>query len=232
MRQKVREKERAIYLRKQGLSYNEILNRLPVAKSTLSVWLKDLPLTVEEKRYLRQRTDANITKGRIRAASENHRNRKQREQELYVEQMQVFEAHKNDPMFNLGVAFYWAEGSNKSPQFQFVNSDPVMIEFMYKWVQKYLHVAPENIGIRIYMHKVYSQSECEEYWCALLSRNRSDLKKTIFKPTGHPVRQNLSYKGCVRLEVGGIDKYHTMMAWKKCLKKHILREIDCLLLRP
>lgn len=38
---KIEEKQRAIELRRDGLSYNEILKLIPVAKSTLSVWLKN-----------------------------------------------------------------------------------------------------------------------------------------------------------------------------------------------
>lgn len=225
MQAKVREQARAMSLRKQGMSYNEILKQVPVAKSTLSAWLKNLPLTEQERRYLRMRTDSNISRGRIKAAAENHRNRSRRVQQLYREVSIHFQHLSGDPMFLLGVALYWAEGSNKSPQCQFVNSDAAMIKFMYSWIQKYLGVPAEKVGVRIYMHKVYSQSECEEYWCNQLGRKPSSLKRTIFKPTGHKVRKNLQYKGCVRLEVGGIDKYHTMMAWKKCLKGHILHEI-------
>jgi len=36
-------KQKAIELRKQGMSYSLIRKELPVAKSTLSGWLKDYP---------------------------------------------------------------------------------------------------------------------------------------------------------------------------------------------
>ena len=52
MKKMVQEKETAVALRKKGLSYNEILKRIPVAKSSLSLWLRDLPLTKDEKRIL------------------------------------------------------------------------------------------------------------------------------------------------------------------------------------
>ncbi len=40
------EKEKAIALRKQGKTYSEILAKIPVAKSTLSLWLHDVGLDV------------------------------------------------------------------------------------------------------------------------------------------------------------------------------------------
>jgi transposase len=49
MKSKVREKEKAIELRRQGYSYKDILAQVPVAKSSISLWLQNLPLTAEEK---------------------------------------------------------------------------------------------------------------------------------------------------------------------------------------
>jgi hypothetical protein len=45
-------KERAIMLRKKGLSYREILVEIPVAKSTLTEWFKTVGLTVAQKQRL------------------------------------------------------------------------------------------------------------------------------------------------------------------------------------
>jgi intein-encoded DNA endonuclease-like protein len=42
-------KESARGLRKKGLSYNEIRKEIPVAKSTISQWCKDIELTSEQK---------------------------------------------------------------------------------------------------------------------------------------------------------------------------------------
>jgi hypothetical protein len=46
------EKEKAIDLRKKGLSYNEILKKVPVAKSTLSLWFRDIGLAVRQRQRL------------------------------------------------------------------------------------------------------------------------------------------------------------------------------------
>jgi len=216
------EYKRAVELRTQGLSYNEIIKHVDVSKSTLSVWLKDLPLTVQEKEYLRTRLNKNITRGRIKAAAQNRANRLKREQKTYIRFKQQFEKYKMDPIFLLGIALYWAEGASKTPMFQFVNSDPVMVQFLYMWSQKYLGVPKERIGVRIYMHKCYSQSECERFWTKLLDLQSSQLKRTIFKPSAHTYKKKPSYHGCVRLEIGGVQYYRAMMAWKGCLKEYIL----------
>ena len=46
------EKIRAIKLRREGLSYREIRKHVPVAKSTLSLWLKNIPLKEKDRKRL------------------------------------------------------------------------------------------------------------------------------------------------------------------------------------
>ena len=42
---KIKEKNQALKLRKQGLSYNEIREKIPVSKDTLSRWCRDIVLS-------------------------------------------------------------------------------------------------------------------------------------------------------------------------------------------
>jgi orotate phosphoribosyltransferase-like protein len=52
-------KQKAIQLRMNGLTYSEILKCIPVAKSTVSLWLREVDLSVPQKQR--------ITKKRIAA---------------------------------------------------------------------------------------------------------------------------------------------------------------------
>ena len=52
---KVREKKEAIRLRKQGKTYSEILSKIPVAKSTLSLWLREVGLAKKQAHRLTQK---------------------------------------------------------------------------------------------------------------------------------------------------------------------------------
>ena len=93
MNKKVQEKKKAIEMRKKGCSYKDILQEVDVAKSTLSNWLKNFPLTDDEKSVLKKRRDANISRGRIRAASVLRNNRLKREQKELCIAKDIFELH-------------------------------------------------------------------------------------------------------------------------------------------
>jgi orotate phosphoribosyltransferase-like protein len=71
---KIKEKEKAVKLRKRGFSYSEILKEIPVAKSTLSLWLRDIGLAKKQKQRL--------TKKKLDSALKGARSR--REQRLII----------------------------------------------------------------------------------------------------------------------------------------------------
>ena len=60
---KTREKIKAVNLRKSGKTYSEILKIVPVAKSTLSIWLREVGLSKVQKQTITKRQ---ITKRLLR----------------------------------------------------------------------------------------------------------------------------------------------------------------------
>lgn len=50
-------KERVMELRRRGLSYSEIKRIIPVAESSLVLWLKDIVLSEEQKERIRRKSD-------------------------------------------------------------------------------------------------------------------------------------------------------------------------------
>ena len=58
------EKEKAINLRKEGKTYSEILSVVPVAKSTLSLWLHSTKLAKKQKQRITEKRLAGSLLGR------------------------------------------------------------------------------------------------------------------------------------------------------------------------
>jgi hypothetical protein len=56
-------KEKAVALRKEGYSYSEILKEVPVAKSTLSIWLHSVGLAKYQKQRLTEKKIAGMRRG-------------------------------------------------------------------------------------------------------------------------------------------------------------------------
>lgn len=220
MKHKVREKEKAVHLRKKGLSYNDILKEIPVAKSTLSEWLKDLPLTKEEKQSLKKRTNAKVSKGRIRTAAALRRNRINRDRVLFEESQKEFRKFAKDPFFFVGIALYWAEGSKRNSYFSFSNSDPAMILLMIRWIERFLYVPRKDLNLRLYIHKPYGDENCEEFWAEYTQIPITNFRKTIYKPTGLLIKKRPEYKGCLRVSITKIKFLRKLAFWQNMLVEY------------
>ena len=123
------EREQAIAFRKSGRSYGEIMRVVNVSKSTLSLWLRDLPLTPDEQGQL----ESNIVQGRRTRGAANRARRTAREAAAIAEARAQVPSLAQSELFVAGVAAYWCEGAKTKPwrtaaRVQFINSDPGLIQ--------------------------------------------------------------------------------------------------------
>lgn len=214
----VQKRQKAVELRKKGYSYRDILAELDVAKSSLSLWLKDLPLTDEEKISLKNRKDGNISLGRIRSGAALRRRRLERESIVLEEAKIEFAKHEEESFFHIGISLYWAEGTKRFSGFQFINSSQEMIILMIRWIEKYFNIERNTLYYTLYIHKEYAFENCEKFWADLIKVPASLFKKTIYKASVRTYKKNKNYKGCFRITIPrGKNSLLKMKMWQKML---------------
>ena len=218
MRAKLEIKKQVIDLRKQGLSYNQILEKVHVSKSSLSGWLKYIEYSDSELKLLQQKINERKIGGRMRASLANRERRIVREQKSVADAGVIFDKNIRNPLFIIGIVMYWAEGSKRTGEFQFINSDPEMISFMVYWIKKFM--GTDKIKYRLFMHKIYDYENCEAFWGKIVGARKEDFEKTIYKPNKHKVKKSPNYKGCLRLSIGGIDNLRKVKAFQKLLVEY------------
>ncbi len=225
MKALVQEKVRAIELRRSGLSYRDIMKEVNVAKSSISLWLKDLPLTDYEKKALKKRRNTNISHGRIKAAGELRRRRLDREAVWLSEARTSFKENIHNPLFHTGISLYWAEGAKRSNQWSFINSDEDMLGIILNWLEQFTEHTRKNIRFRLYMHKLYAHENCEVWWQKQLRIPSIQFSRTVYKPSGKGIKKRPQYKGCLRFEVprskGLLVK---MKFWQNMLIEHCSKQ--------
>lgn len=221
MKALVQYKEKAVALRKKGYSYKEIMAEVPVAKSSLSLWLKDTELTASEKSVLKNRTDSNILRGRIKAAASARNNRLIREKQRLPTVQAHFDRYKDDSLFQLGIGLYWAEGAKNSGSAMFTNSDERMIRIVLQWVETFTTYTRTELRYRLYVHKPYAHENCEAWWAEKLGVPLTLFTKTSYKPTSKGVKIRQNYKGCLRVEVPRSSiLLHTLKIWTDLLVEY------------
>lgn len=125
------------------------------------------------------------------------------------------------PLFITGLVLYWAEGAKTQERFQFINSDPRIIQIMKDWLINFCNIPEERMNFRLYIHKIYAHEQCEKFWSKIIGIPVLRFQKTVYKPTPHRVKKNPNYKGCLRIDCGGVELFRKIMGWEEALVKHL-----------
>jgi len=200
-------KERAIVLRRQGLTYREILAEIPVAKSTLSDWLHSVALSREQKQRLTEKKLEAIRKGgRVKHLQKIAFIREITE----IAKLDVGLISDREFWF-MGIMLYWAEGSKEKEYgagkaLQFTNTDPEMINLFIRWLSRFFGKTFDDFTLSLWIHDL-QKTRTEEiitFWAEALNCPREYIRYIYYKK-GNPKtkRKNTgdSYHGTVRVTV-------------------------------
>ena len=134
---RLKDREKALALRKQEMSYSQIKKILGVSKSTLSYWLRGYPLSKQSIKKL-QRLGARRSEQAIEKYRETMRQkREKRLTETYQTQKQLILPLSNRELFIAGLLLYWGEGTKcRRDGLSISNNDPSVIRFFIYWLKK------------------------------------------------------------------------------------------------
>ncbi|WP_037888245.1 hypothetical protein [Streptomyces viridochromogenes] len=209
-------------LRLQGWTYDQIEAELGCSRSSISLWVRDLPrpaprYTPEEQRALMQEGLAR------RRAAENAARKKTK----LGANREIGELTDRE-LFMAGVALYWAEGSKSKPYDRreraiFVNSDPGVIQTYLAWLEL-LDVNRERLSFRILIHESADVDAAHRFWAEIADIDVSIFAKpTLKKHNPKTVRKNTGddYHGCLVIGVArSADLYNRIEGWWSGIVAH------------
>jgi hypothetical protein len=194
---KTAERDMARKLRREGLSMREIERRLGVARSTVSLWVREIELTDHQRESLRSRGGS----ARSQARRIYYRARRGRSQE---EGRGV--ARRGDAFHAAGCMLYWAEGSKNRNCAQMTNADPEVLRFFASFLRHYFEVVDEQFSVtcNLFADHLSHQREIERFWLDTLELPESCLRKSIvnvYSKYSQKKRQNRLPYGTCRVTV-------------------------------
>ena len=202
-----KEKETAIKLRKKGYSYSEILKKVPVAKSTLSLWLRSVGLAKKQKQRLTDKKKAAQQKG----AEARRRQRIEITKEIKDKSRKEIEKISNKELWLIGIALYWAEGEKEKmcrsgTSTSFANSDPKMVRVYLKWLKECCGIAKNDIKFRIYLHETAAEKieKVQKHWAKTTNSQLDKLEKISWKKNKiktNRVNIEENYNGLLQIRV-------------------------------
>jgi transcriptional regulator with XRE-family HTH domain len=197
----------AVVLRGQGLTYDEIAAELHVSKSSLSLWLRDLPRPEvdPERARMSQERRLRALRARIR------RDRDERDEEGRQARAAVASAlgvvTARDLVLALAVS-YWCEGTkskpwNRAKAIRWMNSDPVLV-MLFLEALVLLGIERERLSLRLHIHESADEAAARAWWAEWTGVPMSQfMSSTIKRHNPKTVRQNVGpdYRGCLCVSV-------------------------------
>lgn len=204
---KPEEKKKAVKMRQSGKSYSEILEEIPVAKSTLSRWLRDVDLSEPQKQRLTEKKK----KAQRRGAEIVQQKRIEKTKLIKKKARNEIDEVSERELWLVGIALYWAEGTKEKPHrtstpVGFANSDEKMVKLYIKWLLDVVGINSNDINCRIYIHKNCKDriEEVKNYWREHTGLKEQNFNQVYYKkhnPKTNRKNTGKSYNGMLRIRV-------------------------------
>lgn len=212
-------REQARDMRRAGVMYDEIAEALGVSKSTVSLWVRDLPKP--PPRYSPEARRRHLAEIGARACRERAAQAAAQRARAKAEAQRQIGRLSDRELFLVGCALYWAEGAKDKPWRRqeraiFVNSDPNVVAVHLAWLDL-LGVERSRLAFRVQIHESADIQGAQRFWADLVGVPVSELKRPTLKSHKATVgRSNVGdgYRGCLRVEVrASADLYRRIEGW-------------------
>ena len=213
---------RARALRQQGLDYRAIAAELGVSKSSVSLWVRDLPRP--------ERLSYEECLARGRAAVDRYWTAERARREAARSAVSAAASREIGPLtarevLIAGAVAYWCEGAKNKPyrrtdRVDFINSDPAMIRFFLRFLDT-AGVPRESLIFCLSIHESADVPSAQQFWLAVTGAPASQFNRPQLK-RHHPrtVRKNTGsgYHGCLRIQVRrSITMYRKIEGWAQAV---------------
>lgn len=179
MKAELREKARE--LRLQGMSVKSIAKQINAAISSVSMWVRNIPLSEEQKKILKKSSGGSQS---VRLECANKKRATHRKiREKYQEEGQQ-KAICGEALHAFGCALYWGEGRKERNCVELANSDPYLLILFKQFLDYYFQLEDNDyhIAINCYLNNGLSMFEIEQFWLKMLNLPTSCLRKSTINP--------------------------------------------------
>ncbi|MBI3323870.1 MAG: helix-turn-helix domain-containing protein [Candidatus Omnitrophica bacterium] len=201
------ERREAVQLRRDGVSYHELLGRFGIAKSTLWRWLRaeglvatqPQRLTTELRRLAQQRGAAIVKARRI-----------ERSRVIIEEARGQVGSLSPRELWLIGTALYWAEGAKQkdatpSEGVVFSNTDPAMLRLFVRFLTECCGVCASSLRFRLCIHEQADPTVAKMFWFNELGIETIQTAPVSWKrhqPVTRRTNVGERYHGLLRIAVG------------------------------
>jgi hypothetical protein len=159
--------------RSEGRSIKEIARLVGVSASSVSLWVRDIELTVEQHAELQVRNRLHNRQRLARAAMIAKARRKRVKAQAEGRRR----ARSAGRLYVIGCMLYWAEGSRTRNKIVFTNSDPEMVRLFGTFLKSAFEIEPSRVRLtcNLFADHEERQREIEDFWLRTAGLSRASL---------------------------------------------------------
>ena len=152
-RGKLREQAQARELRAQNLTLQEIADRLGVSKSSVSLWVRDVPFTPSKRRHGPQRRPNRLHEEKLAQIAA-----------LDQAGIDLIGTMSAEAFLAAGVALYAGEGGKTDGDVRFANTDSAMMSLFCAWLRRFFVIDESRLRVRVYLHEGLDLDAAQQFW--------------------------------------------------------------------
>lgn len=172
---KTEERQQARELRANGWSVREIERHVGVARSSVSLWVRDIKLSDEQRLALATR----VTEGKLKAAERKAHAARLVRRDYQEEGRRL--ARERGGSYAAGCMLLWAEGDKCRNAVRVSNSDPALLSFFADFLREHFSVRDEvfRVYCNLFPDHLDHQHEVEQFWLTTLGLPSTCLRKSV-----------------------------------------------------
>lgn len=189
-RGKLEEQQRARELRAQAWTLQEIADELEVAKSSVSLWVRDVDFDPAERR--------SASTGRRPRGTDHPLRRRKLAEIAACDQWgreQIGELSERDLLI-AGTALYAGEGAKRDGMVSLANTNPAMLRLFCRWLRTFFEVDEARLRARLYLHRGLDLHAATTFWSEVTDVPISQFGKPYRAVPDAGIRSSKHEFGC------------------------------------
>ena len=176
-------------LRADGRTLLDIATELGVAKSSVSLWVRDVAFEARGRRPSVDRRPHPQHLAKVAEIAECDRLGRERIGTL-----------SSDAFLAAGTALYAGEGSKSDGKVTFANTNPEMMALFCAWLRRFFVIDESRVRARVYLHEGLDLDAAEAYWSSVTGVPRGQFNRACRAKADPSIRLSKHEYGCAYLD--------------------------------
>lgn len=196
-------------MRKRGASIRDIESRLDIPRSTLSYWLRVVPISNHHKESLKRRADQALVKARKEAVKWHNAQKAMRMKLAEDDAWRTLERIDclNNDILELALSLlYLGEGAKKSTVTAMGNSDPLVLHFFVQSLHRLYGIPLTDMKCELHLRADQNAKKMTRFWSRTLGIPSANFRKASFDSrtagrTTYPDYKGVCIVNCSRVAI-------------------------------